>query len=74
MKEYKTRVYTIEEAIEFHKELARPEMLNNSDGFLYTRLTLDMTTKKKVTVPHLFSNNFFVKDTIYFNNFNNKTK
>ena len=48
MKEYKTRTYTIEEAIEFHKELARPEMFNNSDGFLYTRLSLDMTTKKKV--------------------------
>ena len=48
VKEYKAQIYSIEDAINFHKELARPEMFNNLDGFLQTRLTLDMTTKKKV--------------------------
>ena len=45
--EYKPKVYEIEEAIAFHKELAQPEMLNNLNGFLQVRLLLDMSTKKK---------------------------
>lgn len=56
MKEYRPQTFSIEEAIGFHKELACPEMFNNLDGFLNVRLTLDMTTKKKVgsiDFPHI---------------------
>lgn len=48
MNEYKVQTFQIEEAIAFHKELAKPEMFNNMDGFLNVRLLLDFTTKKKV--------------------------
>lgn len=49
MSEYKPKVFSIEEAIGFHKELARPEMFNNQDGFLNARIHLSMTTRKKVS-------------------------
>lgn len=48
MSEYKTKIFKLEDAIQFHKEMAQPAMLNNLDGFLHVRLVLDMTTKKKV--------------------------
>ena len=48
MKEYKTQQFDIEKAIEFHKELAQPDMFNNMQGFLHVRLVLDMRAKKKV--------------------------
>jgi large subunit ribosomal protein L1 len=62
-KEYKPKIYQIEEAIEFHKELARPEMLNNMEGFLHVRLILDMNTKKKTK----FLDN--VKGAVFYPNF-----
>lgn len=48
MNEYKIQNFNIEDAINFHKELARPDMLDNMDGFLNVRFLLDMTSKKKV--------------------------
>ena len=42
------KVYTIEEALANHFEVASPRMFNNMDGFLYARLVLDMNAKKKV--------------------------
>ena len=48
MKEYKIKVYSIEDAINFHKEIARPEIFDNSAGWLQVRFTLDMRTTKKV--------------------------
>lgn len=49
VKEYAPQLLSIEDAIRYHKELAQPEMHNNLDGFLSVRLTLDMSTKKKVS-------------------------
>jgi len=54
MKEYKPQILKLEDAINFHKELAQPEMINNLEGFLQVRLSLDMTTKKKVFSVILF--------------------
>ena len=48
MKEYRTQTYSLEDAIQYHKEIARPELFNNENGFLCARIMLDMTTKKKV--------------------------
>ncbi len=61
MKEYKPQLFKLEDAINFHKEFAQPEMTNNLEGFLQVRFSLDMTTKKKV----YFS---FFKVKIYLNN------
>jgi ribosomal protein L1 len=47
MEEYKQQILSIETAIEYHKELAQPRMLNNMDGFLHVRMLLDMKSKKK---------------------------
>ncbi|CAF0786032.1 unnamed protein product [Brachionus calyciflorus] len=63
MKEYKTQTFSIEDAINFHKELARPDMLNNIEGFLNVRFLLDMSSKKK----NKFMDNF--KGNIYYPNF-----
>ena len=48
MKEYKPQSTKIEDAIRFHLELAHESMFNNMNGFMFARLILDMTTKKKV--------------------------
>jgi hypothetical protein len=48
MKEYKPQMIQIEDAIRFHLELAHESMFNNMNGFMFARLILDMTTKKKV--------------------------
>ena len=50
MKEYKAQTYSIEDAIEFHKELAQPAMFNNLNGFCNLRIILDMKSKKKVNI------------------------
>ncbi|RNA33404.1 39S ribosomal mitochondrial [Brachionus plicatilis] len=63
MNEYKIQNFNIEDAINFHKELARPDMLNNIEGYLSVRFLLDMTTKKKTK----FMDNF--KGTIYYPHF-----
>lgn len=69
MNENKGKLYTIEEAINYHKEIARPEIFNNTEGFIFTRLTLDMTTKKKLKFmdnikSHVSYPNHFVSDSI----------
>ncbi len=48
MKEYKPQMIQIEDAIRFHLELGHESMFNNMNGFMFARLILDMTTKKKV--------------------------
>ena len=68
MEEYKQQVYSIENAIEYHKEFAQPRMLNNMNGFLHVRLLLDMKSRKKgkfidnikgsVYMPHFFKDGF----------------
>ena len=64
MSEYKTQLFKLEDAIQFHKEMAQPAMLNNLDGFMHVRLVLDMTTKKKVFV--LIFCDFFSKIILFF--------
>lgn len=77
--EYKTQMFEIERAIEFHKELGQPSMFNNlgssseknnsnngsssGGGILQVRLTLDMTTKKKTK----FMDN--VRGAVFFPNY-----
>ena len=48
MTDYKPQPFKLEEAIKFHMELAQDTMLNNMNGFLFARVLLDMSTKKKV--------------------------
>jgi large subunit ribosomal protein L1 len=67
-KGYKTKIYSVEEAIQFHIELANEMRFNNMDGFLYARFLLDMTAKKKgkimeniqstINFPHFFADGF----------------
>lgn len=67
MREYNIQNFKIEDAINFHKELARPEMLDNMEGFLNVRFLLDMTAKKKVKIIIKFGLflNFFSIAKIY---------
>lgn len=46
-KEYPPQVYSAEEAIKFHLDLAQEAMLNNMNGFISAKLILDMSTRKK---------------------------
>jgi ribosomal protein L1 len=46
-KEYPPQVYSAEEAIKFHMDLAQEPMLNNMNGFISAKLILDMSTRKK---------------------------
>ena len=47
-KYYPEPKYTIEQAIEMHKEALGPEMLNCADSLVKLRADLDLSTKKKV--------------------------
>ncbi len=48
MDEYKMQTFQLEEAIQFHMELADVQMLNNMDGIIGAKFELNMATKKKV--------------------------
>ena len=66
---YAPRILDVEQAIEWHKELAAPDMLNMMDSsMMHARLLLDTTTKKKakfmdnvkgsITYPHFFKDGY----------------
>jgi ribosomal protein L1 len=64
LNEYEPQVISIEKAIEYHRELAKEDMLDNMNGFLHVKMVLDMKSKKKgkfmenikgsVYYPHFF--------------------
>jgi hypothetical protein len=47
-KYYPPQKYSFHDVLQMHRELALPEMFDNSDGTLIADLELDMSTKKKV--------------------------
>ena len=47
MNEHGSHALDIDEAINYHKELAQPCMFNNMNGFFHIRMILDMKSKKK---------------------------
>lgn len=48
MKEYPIRPWPLQTALQWHREMVQPKMLNSMDSFVWARLRLDMTTAKKV--------------------------
>ena len=49
-KYYKTPEYHPAQAIEMHKEAARPEMLDNMDALVYFDMVLNFRTNKQVMI------------------------
>ena len=49
-KHYPIQRVTFSDAIRMHRELASPEMFDNTDGLVFVDAELDMSTKKKVFV------------------------
>lgn len=52
---YPVPKYTLQQAIEMHKEFLAPDMLDCPDSLLKLRAELDLSTKKKVLYDHFYT-------------------